>query len=206
MTAKPSLPASYFDALYASDPDPWRFASSDYERDKYAATMAALPPGRFDRGFEIGCSIGVLTRQLAARCQSLLSVDIAEAALAQARARCTDLPNVELCRMQIPQDWPEGQFDLILISEVLYYLSAEDLARTAERAAAALAPGGALLLVHYTLPTDYPATGDAASEAFIARTAPPAFQRREPGYRLDLIQKGKAGGDEAVPPRPPGFS
>jgi predicted TPR repeat methyltransferase len=192
MTGKPSLPASYFDALYASDPDPWRFASSEYERGKYAATMAALPPGSFDRAFEIGCSIGVLTRQLAQRCQSLLAVDVAEAALAQARARCADLPNVELRRMQIPQEWPRGRFDLILISEVLYYLSADDLARTAKRAAATLSPGGALLLVHYILPTDYPATGDAASEAFMAEVGRPTFQQREADYRLDLIQPGQA--------------
>ena len=32
----------YFERLYARDPDPWRFATSEYERDKYAATLAAL--------------------------------------------------------------------------------------------------------------------------------------------------------------------
>ena len=83
-----SIEPAYFDALYAADPDPWRFASSDYEREKYAATLDALPPRRFAAALEVGCSIGVLTRQLAARCDTLLALDVAEAALAQARARC----------------------------------------------------------------------------------------------------------------------
>ena len=73
-----SLPPSYFEALYASDPDPWRFASSDYERDKYAATLAALPRQLYRSGLEVGCSIGVLTAMLASRCRRLLAVDVAD--------------------------------------------------------------------------------------------------------------------------------
>ena len=114
--------AEYFERLYAHDPDPWRFASSEYERDKYTATLAALPPRRFARAFEIGCSIGVLTRHLAERCDALLGADVAEGALAQARERCAGLFHVKLSRMVVPQDWPDGRFDLIVFSEVLYYL------------------------------------------------------------------------------------
>ena len=112
----------YFERLYESDPDPWKFASSEYERDKYAATMAALPPGRFARCFEVGCSIGVLTHELAQRCDALLGVDVAENALDQARTRLRDMPWVRFVRMAVPTEWPEGSFDLVLFSEVLYYL------------------------------------------------------------------------------------
>ncbi|MFC7609312.1 SAM-dependent methyltransferase [Teichococcus aestuarii] len=63
-----SLPAAYFEALYAADPDPWRFRDSAYEAGKYAATLAALERPRYGRVLEVGCSIGVLTKQLAGRC------------------------------------------------------------------------------------------------------------------------------------------
>ncbi len=189
MTETASLPPGYFDALYARDPDPWRFATSAYERAKYAATLAALPLPHVPAALEVGCSIGVLTRQLAERCTTLLAVDVAEAALAEARQRCAGLPQVTIRRMCIPQEWPEGWFDLILFSEVLYYLSPEDVAATSRHVCRALRPGGTVLLVHYILPTDYPCTGDAASQIFITSTGlPPILQRREAHYRLDLLR------------------
>ncbi len=77
----PFTPPEYFEQLYVRDPDPWRFATSGYERDKYAATLAALPNRRFASGFEVGCSIGVLTRQLAERCDALLAADGSPTAL-----------------------------------------------------------------------------------------------------------------------------
>jgi cyclopropane fatty-acyl-phospholipid synthase-like methyltransferase len=184
-----SLSPAYFDALYAKDADPWRFASSDYERAKYQATLDVLPSPRFSRAFEIGCSIGVLTRRLATRCDSLLAVDVAEAALAQARMRCAELDHVAIRHMRVSQEWPDGRFDLIVFSEVLYYLSPADVARAAERTRESLRQGGTVLLVHYILPTNYPCSGDTASGIFIAETGlVPILQQREAEYRLDLLR------------------
>jgi SAM-dependent methyltransferase len=180
-----SIDPDYFAALYAADPDPWRFATSDYEREKYAATLAALPAKRFTEGLEVGCSIGILTRQLAARCDRLLALDVAEAALEQARANC---PGVTFERRAIPGDWPPGRFDLMVFSEVLYYLDAQGMQDTATRAIAAIRPGGCMLLVHYLGETDYPLTGDEAAEGFITATGlSPALQVRESGYRIDRL-------------------
>ena len=81
-----------------------------------------------------GCSIGVLTRRLAERCATLLAVDIAENALAQARAACAACKNVTIARIRIPGEWPTGRFDMILLSEVLCYLSVDDLMQTSRRA------------------------------------------------------------------------
>ena len=61
MSTGESLPAAYFDALYAKENDPWCFATSPYEKAKDVATLQALPVARFTNAFEIGCSIGVLT-------------------------------------------------------------------------------------------------------------------------------------------------
>ena len=187
--------AEYFERLYAHDPDPWRFASSEYERDKYAATLAALPPRRFARAFEVGCSIGVLTRHLAERCDVLLGADVAEGALAQARERCAGLFHVKLSRMVVPQDWPDGRFDLILFSEVLYYLGLPGLHEAAARTLDGLAPGGCVLLVNWLGPTDGACSGDEAAELFIADCVPrlvPTVQHRAELYRLDLLQPHEA--------------
>lgn len=189
-----SLPAGYFEELYAGDPDPWRFASSDYERRKYAATLAALPHGRYASALEVGCSIGVLTRLLADRCDRLLSVDAAEGPLAAARQRNADAPWVEIRRASMPEEWPpDGSFDLILLSEVLYYFSRSDLALVAEHVRRTLRPGGDAVLVHWVRETNYPLSGDEAVAAFLD-CAQPWLRRiggdRQERYRLDVLTRG----------------
>ncbi|MEH3145916.1 MAG: SAM-dependent methyltransferase [Methylobacterium frigidaeris] len=186
-----SLPPDYFDARYAADPDPWRFATSPYEREKYAATLAALSRERYGSVLEIGCSIGVLTAALGRRCDALLGLDVAEAALAGARIRCADQAHIRFARIRVPDEWPEGRFDLILLSEVVYYLDAADVARLVERVRAGLAPGGEVVLVHWTGETDYPLGGDEAADLFIARARDflaPGVQTRTDAYRLDRLR------------------
>lgn len=82
-----TLDAAYFAALYEREADPWRFATSAYERAKYRATIASLGGAHFARALELGCSIGVLTSKLAPLCDELVAVDIDVTALAAARAR-----------------------------------------------------------------------------------------------------------------------
>ena len=190
-----TLDPNYFDDVYRANEDPWAFASSPYERQKYADTLAALDRPRYKRAFEIGCSIGVLTAQLAPRCGRLLSVDVSEAALAQARQRCANLPQVELRKMQVPSEFPQEQFDLILLSEVGYYWAPADLARAADLMLAALPTGAQLLLVHWTpVVPDYPQTGDEVHEFFLSNAGPdgPLAHRhghRADKYRLDLFER-----------------
>jgi SAM-dependent methyltransferase len=185
-----SLPPSYFDERYAADPDPWQFETSDYERAKYAATLDALPRDRYAAALEVGCSIGVLTETLARRCDALVSLDLAERALAQARERCRALPHVRFELAQVPGKWPVGSFDLILLSEVVYYLDAQDLARLVNRVRGCLLPGGDVALVHWTGETHYPLTGDEAAERFIAGARDflrVHGQARTDKYRLDVL-------------------
>ena len=192
MSGAPTLPAAYFDDLYGRDPDPWRFETSGYERAKYADTVAALPRPRYGRVLEVGCSIGVLTASLAERADHLVATDVAEAALAVARRRLDAAPQVRFVRGGFPDDAPEGPFDLIVLSEVLYYLSAADLRRAATATVDRLAPGGEVLLVHWLGETpDYPLTGDEAAEGFLSAARPPLTtvrrERRE-RYRLELLR------------------
>lgn len=187
-----SLDPSYFDRLYRDKSDPWNFGGSEYEQRKYSATLAALSATRFRSAFEAGCSIGILTRQLAAYCDSLLAIDVAQAAVAKAKENCAKLPKVSIQRMHIPYEWPAGKFDLILFSEILYFLSLNDIAATADHSLASLEPGGVVLLVHWTGETDYPCGGDAAVEHYLSqcgRRLIPKTHRREPEYRLDLLTR-----------------
>jgi hypothetical protein len=74
-----SRPAAHFERLYQTDPDPWGFKTSAYEQTKYRHTLSALAGRRFKSGLEFGCSIGILTRLLASRCDTILGRDIVEA-------------------------------------------------------------------------------------------------------------------------------
>jgi SAM-dependent methyltransferase len=189
MPEKPSLDAAYFARVYEQNADPWDFASSPYEREKYDATIAALAGVRFASGFEIGCSIGVLTARLAGVCDALLAVDFNEQPLAAARERCAASPNVRFAPMTVPRDFPDGRFDLVVVSEVAYYWSDDDLRLAMDRIVRA-APGGTVELVHY-LPQvdDYVRSGDAVHEAFLSD---PRFVRlrhvRAQRYRIDLVR------------------
>ncbi len=188
MTQNRSLGADYFDRLYTASTDPWDFEKSEYEKAKYRATIDALGPSRFLHALEIGCSIGVLTSLLAGRCDKLLSVDVSRDALHSARVRCAEKPNVTFAQMQVPNEFPPGTFDLIVVSEVGYYWSMSDLKRSIDKIAAA-AQRGTVELVHY-LPKveDYPLGGDEVHEAFLADGR---FSRlrsaRTDKYRLDVL-------------------
>ena len=184
-----TVPQRYFDRIYAGDPDPWRFETSGYERDKYRATIAALPRARYVCALEVGCSVGVLTLELAARCDALLAVDIAEAALAEARRRCAACGHIAFRRMTVPAELPEGGFDLILLSEVGYYWGAPDLARFLDFCAARLVPGGTLALVHWVLAAgDYPLTGDEVHDRAAATPGLHLVHDDRPlPYRLSIL-------------------
>ena len=187
-----TLRPEYFDALYTADPDPWKFAASPYERGKYEITLDAMPKPRYRSALEVGCSIGVLTRSLASRCDTLIAIDAAQTPLLEARRRCADLPGVRFEQMFVPEQWPEGQFELILLSEVVYYLSPEDVGRLAARVTNSLAKGGSVILVHWTGSTDYPLSGDEAAATFIERIGSTCIVERGDRYsqfRLDVLSR-----------------
>lgn len=190
MSGEASLPQSYFDDLYAHTPDPWGLASRDYEHRKYADTVSALDGRRFARGVEIGCAIGELTARLAPCCDELLGVDIAEAALEQARRRNAASPHVHFARLTLPGERPEGGFDLIVLSEVLYYFGRGDIEHMAAWTHEALRTNGVVLLVHWLGETpDYPLTGEEAVDGFLRAAAGLTIDRRwrRESYRLDRL-------------------
>ena len=195
LSQKQSLTPEYFNALYQDNPDPWRFKTSEYEAQKYEATLAALEKCRYRSALEIGTSIGVLTEKLAERCDALLSVDVSELAQNQAIDRCQSLSHVRFKLMFIPDFYPDEQFDLTVLSEVGYYWCREDLEKAQQLMLSHLEPGGHLLLVHWTPYDDYydnPLSGDEVHESFLA-LSPLQLKHlkgdRAEKYRLDLFER-----------------
>ena len=164
-----STPAGYFDRMYAGARDPWRLASRWYEQRKYALTMASLTRLRYRSAFEPGCSVGTLTELLAPRCEALLSVDRVPAAVEQARSRIGPRPGVRLAVMAVPEQWPDERFDLVVLSELGYYLDGAGLERLVAASVAALEPGGELVAVHWRHPVaEHALTGDEVSARIAA--------------------------------------
>lgn len=184
------LGREYFERLYAESEDPWAFETSEYERDKYGRTISVLGGRRFHRALEAGASIGVFTRMLADRCDELLAVDVSERAVAAARDRLSGRGHVRVERRTLPEEMPAGPFDLIVASEVLYYFPGEEMLAVLRGFERELAPGGALLAVHWRRETKtYPLQGDEVHELLTQNTR---LQNKEsivePDYRLDLFE------------------
>lgn len=178
---------AYFDALYEKHPDPWDFRSSAYEQEKYAATLAALPRDTYRHALELGCSIGELTRQLASRAEHVTAVDTSAVALETARTTCAERNNISFVQAHVPHgDW-ERPADLVLLSEILYYLDAPTVRQVAARIMRC-APHADMVLVHWTGETNYPLAGDEAAECFLETVKPSHYRTlRAPQYRLDIV-------------------
>ena len=155
-----STDRQYFVDLYASDPDPWKFATSWYEQRKYALTADALPNEHYRRAFEPGCSIGVLSELLATRCGRLLVTDIVPAVVEEASRRLAPYGNVVVEQRAIPDCWPAEKFDLIVLSEIAYYFDAATLKAITDHVVQSTEWGAHVLAVHWRGETNYPLTGD----------------------------------------------
>jgi len=187
-----TLPPTYFADMYAGAEDPWGFRSRWYEQRKRDVTLAALTRPRYRRAFEPGCSIGVLTAALADRCDDVVAADVDERAVTTARDSLAPLGNVRVERLSLPQEWPDGMFDLVVISEVAYYLGPAELDQLLDCAVGSLEPHGTLLACHWRHPVpDYPATGDEVHHRLLARPElDQAVSHLEEDFRLDLLTLG----------------
>lgn len=135
-----ATPLAPFDTLYRASPDPWGTTSRWYERRKRSLLLATLPRERYGSVFEAGCGTGHISVALSQRCDTLLASDGSALALAIASRALADRPNATVALQCLPQDWPSDTFDLIVLSEVLYFVDdagCRALADSARRGAGA---------------------------------------------------------------------
>lgn len=182
----------HFDNVHADRDDPWRVTSRWYEIRKRAVTLASLPSERYASVLEIGCSIGVLTEALAGRADDVLAVDLSEEAVSRARLRLAARANVRVEQCDVVADLPSGPFDLIVVSEVGYYLTAEQLSDLVTRTAAILRPGGDLVACHWRHPEgDFHQSGDDVHRIVRERSGlETVVLHQEDDFVLDVLSSG----------------
>jgi SAM-dependent methyltransferase len=183
----------YFDRLYADQDDPWGLETSGYEQRKLGLLMTSLPREGYGNAFEPGCAIGVTTAALAGRCDRLTAMDCAPAAVHQARARLRAHSNVAVVQGCVPDTWPNETFDLIVLSELLYYLDDPARREVAERVVATLAPVGDLAVVHWRHPfAEAATTGDRVHAELADRLTPAGLKiltaHIEDDFRLEVFR------------------
>ncbi len=144
-----------FEAAY-TNPDPW--ASADpayrYQRRKYETLLSFLPDRRFRSALDLGCGVGLMSRMLTAHAETVLGLDVAQGAVDVALAASTGLPGLTFGQADIFDLSPslDGQFDLLVLTDTLYYLHPLDdgtLKGLAIRSQRLLAPGGICLLANH---------------------------------------------------------
>ena len=157
---------THFERLYRSNPDPWNYATSPYEQQKFAATLSGLQSPRYASAIEVGCSIGVLGAGLRHRCDRYLGLDLSPTALRLARRRLAHCGNVALRQVEVPRRWPRRRADLIVLSEILYYLCPDEVSALARHVALSLVPGGEVVIVACLGDTDTVLSGATATRLF----------------------------------------
>lgn len=177
--------AAYFEQIYQA-PDPFRYRDRWYEARKRALTLACLPKQRYASAWELGCSNGVLTAELAPHCDALLATDLSAAALAEAAASTRGFPQVRLQQAGHPEQWPAGRFDLIVVSEVGYYLAPQEVVTLADKLRGSLTDDGLLLACHWLHPFAEARTSAAQVHRAFSRGLEEAFCYQDP----DMLMQG----------------
>lgn len=183
-----SVGDSYFEALFDGNDDPWAFRHRWYEQRKRDLTLAVLPRQRYASVFEPGCANGELGAALAERCDRLLCADTSARAVALAQARLKPFAHAEVRQQRLPEQWPQARFDLIVISEMAYYLSPEDLDRLIARIRDSLEDDGQVLACHWRPAIEgAPLTAEAVHSRFAAcLDMTRLVTHDEPDFLLDL--------------------
>ena len=179
------------DRLHDTSPDPWSVRTSWYEERKRAITVASLPHRRHRRALEVGGSVGALARDLAARCDELVVVDESGAATTSARATLEGVDGVTALQLRVPEQWPAGGFDLVVVSEVGYFLSPQRLRRLVARVEECLSDEGVVVLCHWRHPVrGWPLDGGRVHQIWREQSDLPVVATHvETDFRLDALSR-----------------
>ncbi len=152
MTPMKAMTIEGFERTFSGDPDPWRTFEDRDEAIKREAILHAIGPGPHGRILELAAGNGSNSRAIAAR---TLRLDATEATSAGTRLVAAALrshqPRARAIRLAVPGRLPRRHYDVVVIAELLYYLSPREMKRTARDVARALRPGGTLVLAHHRI-------------------------------------------------------
>jgi trans-aconitate methyltransferase len=189
---KPAM-GTDFEQRYRADPDPWRTLTDPYESRKRERTLAACGEGPFASACDLGAGTGVLAAALAPRCDRLLALDGAPTAVAEARRRLAPFSHVEARVATLPDGLPAGPLDLVVASEILYYLDDGAFHMVLDWLPDALTGGGRAVAVHWT--GSAPDLRRSADEVGAALATTPGLRVIEDGagptegFRIDVMER-----------------
>jgi len=163
-----AIRAAHFDNLFDASPDPWDYNDAPYERDRFRRTVAALADRHYTSALELGCANAALTEQLAPLCDMILATDASGSAMDAARARIGSRGDVTVQVASLPDELPAGPFDLIVASDMLYYLGFEGIVQLMGKLDGQASPDCRILIASYLGETDTRLTGEMSSETAIA--------------------------------------
>lgn len=153
-----------FEKKFLDDPDPWNYANSPFEAYKRRILRQACGSRSFGRGLELACANGETSKVLSSLCLKLLALDGSPTVVAEANRRTKHLPNVTVAVANLPDDLPRQQFDLIIASEIFYYLRPLPLLRLMNGLYQNLAPSGRIVCLHHVIDFDDAATRPAHAQ------------------------------------------
>lgn len=191
----PEMRPGFFDHFF-DEGDPFGFDVNPEERLKFRRTLDVCGEEARGRVLELGCAVGSFTELLAPVATQVLAVDVSQSAVEQVRRRLGGHPHVTAAALAIPDEFPDGPFDLVVASDVLYYLPVPQLRRCLARIEASLADGGAFVAVHYVPRMGSVLNGDEAHDLIGSATTlrHTLAERTEFGagrtYRVDRFEKG----------------
>lgn len=178
----------FFEAKYriAPDADPWKFATSDYELQRYEVVMKSIAGRRYCHAYEPGCSVGVLTRQLSSLCDRVYACDFSSTAVSAAQKRCEGLSGVTIRCEPLTTRAPWSSFDLIVLCEIGYYFATDDWMELVESLVQGMRPGTVLLASHWLGDSaDHLRGGDQVHDAVTHPLLACTRSERYEGFRLD---------------------
>jgi SAM-dependent methyltransferase len=185
-----------FDALYAADPDPFHVRSSFYEQRKIGLILNCLTKPTYAAAWDPACGVGELAARVADRAERVLASDASSQAVHLARRRCSSIKNVEVMQLPLPQRPPnEGDpFDLIVVSEFVYYLPVEARRSTLHLLHEVSAEGGELVAVHWRHhPQDAYVSGEQVQEEVVSALEPLGWrhvvQHDDRDFIIDVLER-----------------
>ncbi len=181
---------SYFERLYLNDSDPWNCSTSVYHQKKFSDTLALLPRPTYNEVLDAGCGNGIFTSLISERAHQVLGIDFSKKAAQLARERCESLANVSIQNCDLLKMPPKQQCDLIVCSELLYYLSKpksnKELAR--KILVELLSPSGHLVIVTALFVDDWEKYLEEDKRLIVLKQKAFDFPPHRP-YRITIFEK-----------------
>jgi 2-polyprenyl-3-methyl-5-hydroxy-6-metoxy-1,4-benzoquinol methylase len=142
-----------FEKMYSDIDDPWGCeAAKSSLNNRVFLDVIYANDRRYERILDIGCGLGGLLSTIRERNGGghVLGIDISATAIEKARRQ---YPGVSFQQKNIvSEELGESDFDLVVTSEVLWYML-DHLALFYDRVVATMAPGG-ILAVHQYFPAE----------------------------------------------------